>query len=77
MPFVREVNLSTEVSRRIKEAYWKDEPWVSVTQDVSRKLIQLIEIGEKCFPEQDRVGVLLELRKFTVEDIRDAFECSM
>jgi hypothetical protein len=74
MPFVAEVNLSSEVCQKIRKAYFPDQPWIEVKGQVSVLLNRLIKIGHLCFPDEDQLGVLRQLRKWSAEDVRDALD---
>ena len=67
------INLGAPICERIKQIYYPDKPWVECYKQVSTKFTQLKTIAKNFYTDKNEREILMELTKYSHDDIRDCF----
>lgn len=68
-----QINLGSPVCEKIKQIYYANEPWIDCYKKVSGKFTQLKDIAKNFYTDKDDKQILMELVKYTNDDIKDCF----
>ena len=69
--------VGSEICKKLKEIYYKTKLWPECYQDVSNKITELKSIARKFYVDKDELDMLKELAKYSIEDIKEMYNCSM
>jgi len=64
------------VCERLRTIYFKDEPWPVCAHKVSQKFTLFKEIMRKFYSFEEEIKLMMELAKYSPEDIKEAIEGS-
>ncbi len=67
------INLGATICEKIKEIYYPAKPWVECHKDVSIKFSQLKKIAKTFYVDKTDKEVLMELVRYSPDDIKDCF----
>jgi hypothetical protein len=67
------INLGSTVCSKLKQIYHPLDKWADCYKSVGAKLTDLKKISRKYFHDKTDKEVLIELGRFSLEDIQDMF----
>lgn len=70
----REINMGSEVCRRIKLLRYPETPWAEIYKTVAKEFNTVKERAKAFYPDDPILTVLTHIRTWSDEDIADCFE---
>lgn len=70
-----QINLGSPICEKIKQIYYPNEPWIDCYKKISAKFTQLKKIAKNFYTDKDEKQILMELGKYTSDDIKDCMNC--
>jgi hypothetical protein len=68
------VTLGETVCEKLRIIYHTDQPWPECYKHVAQKFSALKQIMRKFYSEKTEIEILIELQRYSHQDILDAFE---
>ena len=69
-----EINLGAAVCDRLRTLYHDTKPWIDCYRDVAVRFTELKAIARKFYCDKTEHEMLMELARYSPEDLKEAFE---
>jgi len=74
MTILQEINLGALACRQIKSSYFEKEEWVNCHKDVAKVLTKLKQVCRAFYSGNTELEMLMQVSKYTIDDIKHALE---
>jgi len=72
-----EITLGESICEKLKIIFFPDKRWQQCYKDVAIKFTALKEIAKKFYTDKDILAILIELNKYSTQDIQEAFHMEL
>jgi predicted nuclease of restriction endonuclease-like RecB superfamily len=67
------IELGSTICSKLKQIYYPNDKWADCYKKVGEILVDLKKIARKFFSDKSEEEILIQLGRFTLEDIQDMF----